>query len=73
MPQPKEPTFLRSLMLINDEHGFIRAGQLFRPGWKHQSQGALDPIPLEPWSDQEEYLERELVRGYRAARVYSEN
>jgi len=44
--EPEGTLLMRCLMLLNDQHGYIRPDEVFCPGWEHERiNGELKPKP----------------------------
>lgn len=61
---------LRALQLIHDDHGYIRAGQCFLPGWRHNCAPGKDPEPVAPFSGDTDFIARDLLSRFKACEVY---
>jgi hypothetical protein len=69
--EPTKP--MRALSLIQDGHGFIRAGELFYPGHFHGQQihpdGRNEQVPMDRFADPA-IVRARLLKSLQACDVY---
>lgn len=67
---PEGGLLMRSLMLINDQHGYVKPDEYFCPGFAHKRiNGELVTIPNSMWA-LPAVVAQELLKQRKACHVY---